>query len=49
MLLPIALIVIVLLAALIGASYIAKRRVVDHEHPPGNARPDDRIPEMRGP
>ena len=47
MLLPIALIVIVLLAALIGAGYIAKKRVVDHEGPRGNARPEDRVPQAR--
>jgi hypothetical protein len=44
MLLPVALIILVLIAALIGGLYVAKKRVVDHERPRGNARPDDPVP-----
>jgi hypothetical protein len=47
MLVPIALMVIALVAALVGGLYIAKRRVVDHEQPP-DIRPDDRRPEGLG-
>ncbi len=43
MLVPIALTVIVLLVALGGAMYWAKRRVIDHEQKP-DVRPDDRRP-----
>jgi uncharacterized protein YneF (UPF0154 family) len=43
MLLPIALIVIALIAAVIGGLYVAKRRIVDREEPP-DLRPDDRPP-----
>jgi hypothetical protein len=47
MLIPIALIVLVLIAALVGAAYVAKKRVIDHEGPRGNARPEDRVPQAR--
>jgi hypothetical protein len=47
MLVPIAFLILVLVAAVIGALYIAKKRVVDHERPRGNARPEDRVPQAR--
>jgi hypothetical protein len=43
MLVPITLLLLALLAAAIGAMWIAKKRVVDHEHPP-DIRPEDRKP-----
>jgi hypothetical protein len=46
MLVPTALVVIVLLLAVLGGLYIAKRRVVDREEPP-DIRPDDRKPTAR--
>ena len=47
MLVPIALILLALLAAAAGGLYIAKKRAVDHEGPRGDARPDDRRPTSR--
>lgn len=41
MLVPVSLVILVLIVALIGGLYVAKKRVVDHEGPRGNARPDD--------
>ena len=46
MLLPTALVLFVLIIALIGGLYVAKRRVVDKEEPP-DIRPDDRRPTAR--
>jgi hypothetical protein len=43
MLVPIALMLVVLLAAIIGGLYKAKRRVVDRDRPP-DIRPDDHQP-----
>ena len=46
MLVPTALVIIVLLLALVGGLYVAKRRVVDHEEKP-DIRPNDRQPTAR--
>ncbi|HEU0035231.1 MAG TPA: hypothetical protein VFQ53_31615 [Kofleriaceae bacterium] len=35
---------LVLLAALIGGLYVAKRRAVDHDRPRSDLRPNDRPP-----
>jgi hypothetical protein len=43
MALPIALIVLALLVAAVGALYVMKRRLVDHERPP-DLRPNDPRP-----
>jgi hypothetical protein len=46
MLVPIAFLVLVLIAAIIGGFYVAKRRIVDDERPL-DLRPDDRMPTAR--
>jgi uncharacterized protein YneF (UPF0154 family) len=43
MLVPIAFLVLVLLVALAGGVYVARRRIIDHERKP-DIRPDDREP-----
>jgi hypothetical protein len=47
MLVPIAFLLLVLIAALIGGFYVAKRRVVDDARPSSDLRPDDRLPTAR--
>jgi hypothetical protein len=43
---PVSLIILVLIVALIGGLYLAKKRIVDHEGPRGDARPDDPPPQF---
>lgn len=45
MLVPTALVLLVLLVAIIGGIYVAKKRVVDHEKPRSDLRPNDRRPQ----
>lgn len=43
MLVPVALLILILIAVLIGGIYTAKRRFVDHEVAP-DIRPDEHMP-----